>query len=235
MLQHIKKEILAGSSSKRAATLGRFFKTGKGEYGEGDRFLGLTVPQTRKIAQKYASLDLEHILGLLKSEYHEERLVGWLILVQQYEKGNSADKKKIFELYLNNLPLLNNWDFVDLTAPKIVGNYLLSYEDNGLLQKLARSDNLWERRVAIVSTYALIKTGRFKETLNIAEMLLKDTHDLIHKAVGWMLREVGKKDKRTLERFLKKNYAHMPRTALRYSIERFPEKERKNYLKGIFS
>src|SRR3989344_6367148 len=194
MLNKIKKEILNESDSKRAKILQGFFKTGKGEYGEGDIFIGLTVPKSRDIAKKFFNLELKYVKELLNSKLHEERLIGLLILVYNYPK----DKKKIFEFYLENINKINNWDLVDLTADKIVGDYLID-KDKDLLYKLVLSNNLWERRISIVPTFNFIKNNKFEDTLKISEILLKDKHDLIHKAVGWMLREVGKRDMKTEE------------------------------------
>jgi len=226
MLNKIKKEILNESDSKRAKILQGFFKTGKGEYGEGDIFIGLTVPKSRDIAKKFFNLELKYVKELLNSKLHEERLIGLLILVYNYPK----DKKKIFEFYLENINKINNWDLVDLTADKIVGDYLID-KDKDLLYKLVLSNNLWERRISIVSTFNFIKNNKFEDTLKISEILLKDKHDLIHKAVGWMLREVGKRDQKVLEKFLLKHYKKMPRTMLRYAIERFDNSKREFYLK----
>ena len=207
----------------RAKNLARFFKTGEGEYGEGDKFLGITVPQIRAVVKQNKDADVS---VLIKSRYHEERLCALLILVEQFKN----DQDRVYKFYLANTKYVNNWDLVDLTAPKIVGGYLVS-RDKKILYKLARSENLWERRIAILSTFAFIARGESKEALKISEMLLGDSHDLIHKAVGWALREVGKRcGQKIEEEFLQKHYAKIPRTALRYAIERFGEKLRKSYL-----
>ena len=230
MIDKLRKELKKLSNPQKAKVLQGFFKTGKGEYGEGDIFLGLTVPQSRKIAIKYKEISFDEIKKLLQSKIHEERLIALLILVHRFEKGTDADKNKVYNYYLKNTKYINNWDLVDLSADKIVGHYLLDKSKN-VLFKLARSNNLWERRISIVATYQFIKDGRYQETLTISKMLLNDTHDLIHKAVGWMLREVGKQSSQEiLEDFLKKHYKQMPRTMLRYAIERLPEKLRKMYL-----
>ncbi|OGH20744.1 MAG: DNA alkylation repair protein [Candidatus Levybacteria bacterium RIFCSPHIGHO2_02_FULL_37_13] len=230
MIDKLRKELKKLSNPQKAKVLQGFFKTGKGEYGEGDIFLGLTVPQSRKIAIKYKEISFDEIKKLLQSKIHEERLIALLILVHRFEKGTDADKNKVYNYYLKNTKYINNWDLVDLSADKIVGHYLLDKSKN-VLFKLARSKNLWERRISIVATYQFIKDGRYQETLTISKMLLNDTHDLIHKAVGWMLREVGKQSSQEiLEDFLKKHYKQMPRTMLRYAIERLPEKLRKMYL-----
>ncbi|MDP4012351.1 MAG: DNA alkylation repair protein [Candidatus Nanoarchaeia archaeon] len=225
-LVNLKKDLQGLSNPDKIKILSNFFKTGPGQYGENDKFLGITVPNQRKIAQKYANLNLKEIKTLLNSQIHEHRLTSLLILVHQYQ--NSPDT--IYKFYINNSKNINNWDLVDLTAPKIVGNYLLN-KDKSVLYKLAKSKNLWERRIAIVATYEFIKNNKFNDTLKISEILLKDKHDLIHKAVGWMLREVGKKDQKTLENFLKKYHKTMPRTMLRYAIEKFEEKKKEVYMK----
>lgn len=209
----------------------RFFKTGKGEYGEGDRFLGIRVPEQRKIARKHRDLPLDEVRTLLESEFHEVRLTGLLILVYQYEKADADRQVKIYHFYMNHLQYVNNWDLVDSSAKYIAGHYLFN-KDRQVLFDLAKSENLWERRVAILTTFYSIDQGDFTTTLKISEILLDDDEDLIHKAVGWMLREVGKQDKLELFSFLKKHYKNMPRTMLRYAIEKLPEKERKMYLKG---
>ncbi len=209
----------------------RFFKTGPGQYGEGDRFLGLTVPVMRSLVRKYRQLDDASALELLASPWHEERLVGLLLLVQGYSEGNESRREKIHRSYLANTRHINNWDLVDASAGSIVGRHV-DATDIALLERLAGSDAIWERRIAIVSTFHFIKRNEFGPTLKIARLLLRDSHDLIHKAVGWMLREVGKRDRRAEDAFLKKHYRQMPRTMLRYAIERHPEKVRKQYLAG---
>lgn len=208
-----------------------FFKTGPGEYGEGDKFLGLRVPELRALSKKYKSLSMGDTVKLLRSKFHEERLLSLYIFILKYKKASSSEQKKIFDLYLKNVRYVNNWDLVDSSAPHILGPYL---EDRpkDILYDFARSENLWERRVAILSTHHYIKQGSFDEALKISEMLLTDKEDLIHKAVGWMLREIGRRGPGAEKAFLKKHYKNMPRTMLRYAIERFPEKERKAYLKG---
>lgn len=230
-LTNLKKELKSKASSKRAKNLQRFFKTGPGEYGEGDIFLGIKLPDSRVIVKKYGGLDLRKVEKLLHSKIHEERSVALGILVQQFQKGDKKQKEKIFKFYLKNTKNVNNWDLVDGSAHKIVGEYLID-KPKKILYQLAKSKNLWERRIAVISTLQFIKDNKFKESLKISEIFLKDEHDLIHKAVGWMLREIGKKSLKTEEKFLKKHYKKMPRTMLRYAIERFPEKRRKMYLKG---
>ncbi|HAB52566.1 MAG: DNA alkylation repair protein [Ignavibacteria bacterium RIFOXYB2_FULL_35_12] len=209
----------------------RFFKTGKGEYGESDEFLGIKVPVSRKIAKEFKDLALPEIQELLYSKMHEERLIALFILTEQYSKGDEEKKKVIYDFYLKNLKRVNNWDLVDLSAEKIIGAYLLE-KDKQILFKFTRSKNLWKRRIAIMSTFHFIKNGLYDTTFEIADVLLKDEHDLIHKAVGWMLREIGNRDVKIEEAFLKKQYKNMPRTMLRYAIEKFPEKKRQSYLKG---
>ena len=229
MLKQLRMELKKIADSKKAQVLQRFFKTGKGEYGEGDAFLGVTVPETRKIAQRFSDLTLADIAKLIRSGIHEERLLALLILVHKFEEGDDSCRNKIFNFYLKNTKYINNWDLVDLTAPKIVGAYLVN-RPRGILYKLAGSKSLWERRIAILATCAFIKVGEFKDALAISRVLLNDPHDLIHKAVGWMLREVGKRSQTAEKQFLKKYYKTMPRTMLRYAIERFPERLRKAYL-----
>ncbi len=232
-LNQIQKEIAALASAERAEVSRRFFKTGPGQYGEGDVFIGITVPQCRKIAQKYyREISLEELAKLLSSAIHEERLVALKILVMKYEKTKDpAEKTRLKDFYLDHLSSVNNWDLVDGSAPYILGNFLIN-QDRSILFRLADSKNLWERRIAIISTFAFIRESDFADTLKLSEKLLKDTHNLMHKAVGWMLREVGKKDEQVLRRFLEKNSKQMPRTALRYAIERLPESERLKILQS---
>jgi len=192
-------------------------------------FLGIKVPEQRKVAKKYKDLSLKDTESLLKSNIHEHRLIALLMLIQHYQKANPELKKKIFNIYLKNTQHINNWDLVDLSAPNIVGDFLLT-KNRKILYKLAKSKRLWERRIAILATFTFIKNNDLKDTLKISEILLKDKHDLIHKSVGWMLREVGKKNQGILEDFLKKHYKTMPRTMLRYAIEKFPEPKRQAYL-----
>ena len=215
---------------EKAKVMQRFFKTGPGQYGQGDVFIGITVPASRQLAKKYAAeITLADVKTLLHSQIHEERLVALLMLVQKYQ----GEPEKTTKFYLENLDRVNNWDLVDLTAPSILGAFLLDRrEDRSILYRLARSKVLWERRVSIVSTYAFIRKNDFADTLKISEMLLSDSHDLMHKAVGWMLREVGKRDPAAEEGFLKQHYKKMPRTALRYAIERFSEDKRRAYMQG---
>ena len=227
----IKAELRQLADPVRATHSLRFFKTGPGDYGEGDKFLGLTVPQMRTLARKYRGLGDDDALELLASPWHEDRLVALLLLVDGYRRGDDNRRHKVHRAYLANTRWINNWDLVDSSAEYVVGAHL-DADEIALLEKLARSKELWERRIAIVSTFHFIKRGEFRPTLRIATMLLEDSHDLIHKAVGWMLREVGKRDRKTLDAFLKKHYRTMPRTMLRYAIERHPETIRKRYLAG---
>jgi len=236
MLSQIQKELKTLVNPEQAKHSQRFFKTGKGEYGENDIFLGLCVGSQRKIAQKYyKQLSLKIVEKLLQGKIHEYRLTALFILVYKYEdkKTDQNLKKQIFDLYLKNTQHINNWDLVDLSAPKIVGFYLLDKpQSRKLLYKLAKSNDLWKKRIAILATHAFIRQNQFDDTLKISKILLGDNHDLIHKAVGWMLREIGKRDQKTEEKFLKKYYGKMPRTMLRYAIEKFEEKKRKKYLNG---
>lgn len=206
-----------------------FFKTEKGEYGHGDKFIGVTVPKQRAVAKKFRDLPLHEVLKLLKSPMHEHRLIALFLLVQQYNKGDSSTRQKIVNAYLVNRKFVNNWDLVDSSASYILGDWLLT-RPRSILYKLARSTTLWDRRIAMISTGAFIRAGEYDDTLKIAGLLLYDAHDLIHKATGWMLREVGNKDKTVLVRFLNKHAHHMPRTMLRYAIEKFPHSERKRYM-----
>ena len=231
MLQQLIKELQSLANPEKSKIYQRFFKTGAGEYGEGDIFLGLTVPQQRQIAKKYTNLPLPKIQSLLENKIHEHRLVALLILVEKFKKGNEIDKGNIFNFYIKNTKKVNNWDLVDLTAPNIIGVFLEDKKKD-ILYELAGSKNLWEKRIAIIATLHFIRKDDFKDTLRISQILLNDDHDLIHKAVGWMLRELGKKDEAVLKEFLKKHYKNMPRTMLRYAIERFPEDLRIKYLKG---
>jgi 3-methyladenine DNA glycosylase AlkD len=233
-MKKLKQELKKHADKEKAKLLQRFFKTGKGEYGEGDVFLGIVVPNQRKIAREFGKdLSFAHIQELLDSKIHEERLIGLLILIERYKKSDEKNKEFIFNFYLNAAKRnkINNWDLVDLSAHKIVGDFLLD-EDREILYKLARSDSLWEKRISIISCFAFIRAGDFTDAIKISEILLKDKHDLIHKAVGWMLREIGKKDLEVEEKFLRKYYKEMPRTMLRYAIERFEEGKRKKYLRG---
>ncbi len=229
--QLVKKMISDNSNEKQAEILQRFFKTKKGEYGEGDIFVGIKVPVLRNIAKQNLDLNFFDLQKLINSKIHEERMVCLFILVQMFKKADEKGKENIYKFYLKNTRKINNWDLVDLSAPNIVGEYLLD-EEKDILYVLAISENLWERRIAILSTYSFIKVNIFDDALNISKILLNDSHDLIHKAVGWMLREIGKRNLLVEEVFLKEYYKKMPRTMLRYAIEKFPESKRKKYLSG---
>ncbi len=229
--QKIKKRLKQLANKEKAEVLQRFFKTGPGEYGEGDVFIGVKVPDLRKVAKDFQDIATEDVIVLLESAIHEERLLALLILVRKYVKGNETAKKRIYRLYLKKTKFINNWDLVDVTAHHIVGDYLMD-KNKAPLYRLAKSEDLWERRIAILATFYFIKHGKYEETLKIAKILLTDEEDLIHKAVGWMLREIGKRDMISEEMFLKQHYKEMPRTMLRYAIEKFPEPKRQKYLKG---
>jgi len=230
-VQEVTKRLFALGDKERAAVSQRFFKTGPGEYGEGDIFLGIKVPVLRNLAKEYFDLSLKNVNTILESKFHEERLLALFIMVDQFSRGDRKKKKSIYELYLKNTGFINNWDLVDSSAHYIVGPYLMA-KSKALLYDMARSDLLWERRIAIMSTFHYIKNDKFNDTLKIAARLLSDEEDLIHKAVGWMLREIGKRHLPSEETFLKKHYQKMPRTMLRYAIEKFPESKRQRYLKG---
>ncbi|MBI4852105.1 MAG: DNA alkylation repair protein [Acidobacteria bacterium] len=209
----------------------RYFKTKPGQYAEGDIFLGIRAPQLRLLAKEYKSLKINRVEELLKSKFHEQRTLALLILVLIFPRANEIDQQQIYDLYLSNTKFINNWDLVDCSAEHIVGRFLFN-KDRSILYQLVKSNDLWERRISIISTFHFIRNKDFIDTLKISELLLKDTHDLIHKAVGWMLREVGKRDLKTEEAFLALHYKTMPRTMLRYAIEKFPEEIRQKYLKG---
>lgn len=230
-IKQIRASLREHADEAQAKNLQWFFKTGPGEYGEGDKFLGLKVPVIRKIANANTDLTFTDLQKLLNSKYHEERLAALLILVKKFPKSSEEDKEKIYRFYLDNLPNINNWDLIDLSAPHITGEYLLT-RDKKILFKLAGSGNLWKKRVAVLTTFRFIKEMKFETSLKICLILLHDEHDLIHKAVGWMLREIGKRDIVIEEKFLKTHYKTMPRTMLRYAIEKFPERKRQAYLKG---
>ncbi len=232
ILKNLREDLNLYASPQKAEGLKRFFKTGEGQYGEGDIFLGIQVPDSRKIVRKYAGIPINDALRLLSSKIHEERLIALLIMVEKTRRADEAGKEILYKKYLENTQYINNWDLVDLSADKIIGSYLFD-KPKDILYSLALSENLWERRIAVLSTFDFIKKGGYEETLKIAKILLSDQHDLIHKAVGWMLREVGKRcSQKALEQFLMINYKQMPRTMLRYAIERFPETLRLQYLKG---
>jgi len=228
----VRKELKSMAEPEKAAILQRFFKTGPSEYGEGDIFIGVMVPQSRQVAKKFNQLPLGEVRTLLYSRVHEERLVALLILAWRYSSASSSrEKEEIVKFYLDHIKRVNNWDLVDLSAPNILGAHLVDRDGRRrLLYRLAGSENVWERRIAIVATHHFIRNGDFSDTLKIAEMLLQDRHDLIHKAVGWMLREVGKRDAAAEKEFLEKHCNVMPRTMLRYAIERLSERKRRRYM-----
>lgn len=230
-LSSLQNEIRAAADPARALTLARFFKSGPGQYGEGDRFRGITVPVLRALAKRYAqSLSLDDCGRLLDSPWHEERLAALLVMVDQFRRGDEKTRQAVFERYLSSTGRINNWDLVDLSAPQIAGGWLMTHERD-VLETLARSTSLWERRIAMIATMTFIRAGDFDDALTIAELLLKDTHDLIHKAAGWMLREIGKRDLAAERAFLDRHAAVMPRTMLRYAVERFPAGLRTHYMK----
>ncbi len=232
MINQLKQDLRNAAKFEKVEILQRFFKTGKGEYAEGDMFIGVMMPEIRKVAKKYfKEISLKEIQELLNSKIHEERMCALVMLVEKYKKAkkDSLMRRHIFELYLKNSNRVNNWDLVDVTCPHIVGEFTKK-EGTEILRQLSKSKNLWERRIAIVSTYSFIRKRNFGETLSIAENLINDEHDLIHKAVGWMLREIGKRNKKVLELFLSTRHKQMPRTMLRYAIEKFPEDERRKWM-----
>ncbi|HNV68427.1 MAG TPA: DNA alkylation repair protein [Candidatus Ozemobacteraceae bacterium] len=230
-LTDLKQRLQSLARPRHAELQLRFFKTGPGEYGEGDRFLGLDVPTQRALAREFRHLPLDAAKVLLLSPWHEERLVALLLMIGHYEKAAPKEREALTEFYLSHARYVNNWDLVDASAHLLAGPTFPATRTKRL-ETLARSGMLWERRIAVVATFHHIRQNQFEPTLRISDILLHDTHDLIHKAVGWMLREVGKRDLAVLEEFLKPRYAKMPRTMLRYAIERFPEKRRQAYLKG---
>ncbi len=231
-VKEIKQTLLRSLANRDIAEHSqRFFKTGEGQYGEGDQFLGIRVPVLRRHIKNFQQTALEDIQELLMSSFHEERLFSLLLLVHKFAKGNENEKKTIYRIYLNNTHYINNWDLVDCSAHKIVGAYLED-KDRQILYRLVQSDSLWERRIAIMSTFQFIRDNQFDDALSISKQLINDKEDLIHKAVGWMLREIGKRDIAIEEKFLKSFYKKMPRIMLRHAIEKFPEQQRKQYLEG---
>jgi len=229
--QEIKIHLEDLANSEIAEHSQRFFKTGKGEYGYGDKFLGIRVPILRKTAKSFKETSEAEIKKLLKSEYHEIRLLSLLILVGQFSRANEDEKERIYNLYLKHTKYINNWDLVDSSAHYIVGIWLTN-RNRSILYELANAKSLWERRISIMSTFYFIKNGEFSDTLKLSKILINDSEDLIHKAVGWMLREIGNRDQEVEEKFLKQHYKQMPRTMLRYSIEKFSKERRQEYLKG---
>jgi len=234
ILPNLKKDLKALTRPEKIEIFKQFFKTGKGEYGEGDQFLGLKTAETASVVKKYYNLGYSDLAKLLKSKIHEERMAAVGILVNRFLKSDISGKKTVFDFYLKNYRGINNWDLVDISAPKIVGGYLyLSGEPRAFLYDFARSGNLWKRRIAMMATFYFIREKDYRDALKITQILLKDREDLIHKATGWMLREIGNRDLAVEESFLKKHYKIMPRTMLRYAIEKFPETKRQRYLKGL--
>jgi len=229
-LTDLRRELHALADPETAAFLQRFFRTGPGEYGEGDRFLGIRVPRIRALVRPARPLPLDAVRELLHSRWHEERLLALLLLVDRYRRGDTRERATLHRIYLSNTRYVNSWDLVDVSAEHLVGAHL-DPDRIALLRKLARSKSLWERRIAILATFHWIRRGIMHPTLEIATLLVNDPHDLIHKATGWMLREVGKRDRAAAEEFLNLHAAHMPRTMLRYAIERFPEEARQSYLR----
>ena len=229
-IKSLRNEIKKSANPQKVKILQKFFKTGNGQYGEGDIFIGLMVPESRKISKKYLNLTFKEISILLSSKIHEERLICLLILVDKFKKATQNEQEKFFRFYIKHAKKVNNWDLVDLSAPNILGTYLLGTPNRQILYKLARSDNIWKKRISIIATLTFIRNAQFDDTLRLAEILIFDNNDLIHKAVGWMLREVGKRDEILLEQFLEKYCKVMPRTTLRYAIEKFSKQKRKNFL-----
>ena len=227
----VRDALRAVADPEKAAFYPRFFRTGPGEYGEGDRFIGVTVPKQRRIARRCRSLPLRSIRALLGDPFHECRLTALFVMVDRYSRTDGAERQAIVDLYLDNLDSVNNWDLVDASAHKILGAHLAD-EDRGLLYDLAASGELWRQRISIIATHDYIQAGDFEDTLALADRLLDHPHDLIHKAVGWMIREVGKKDRNVMEEFLGPRYPSMPRTMLRYAVEKLPEARRRAYLEG---
>ena len=231
--KEIDTEIRSHADPEKVLVLKRFFKTGPGGYGEGDSFLGIKVPTQREIAKKFRDLNLTDLQKLITSKFHEARLISVFILVSQYKKAKGEEKKKLVDFYLKNKDYMNNWDLVDSSAHLITGDYLLKGfpgYDTKILFTLTKSDSVWDRRIAVLSSLAFIRKGQFEITLKLVQLLMNDKHDLMHKAVGWMLKEIGKRDESVLEGFLDEYAAVMPRTMLRYCIEKLPEKRRKYYL-----
>jgi len=229
MLNSLLRELKNSADPEKEKVFRRFFKTGKGEYGEGDEFLGITVLKLRSISKKYQDIDLKDLQKFLDSKIHEHRLSALMILRFKYDKADENSKENIVKFYLKNTKQINNWDLVDLSCSYILGNWLLD-KNRKILYQLAQSTNLWEKRIAIISTFEFIRNHQYIDTLNVSKILLNDDHDLIHKAVGWMLRELGKRDKKTEIDFLNIYYKAMPRTMLRYAIEKFNNKEKRFYL-----
>jgi len=231
VVDEIRTRLRELGDTRKAQFLKRFFKTGPGEYGEGDIFLGIRVPQLRSLSRDYKALTAGEVLPLLRSLFHEERLFALLVFIREFSRGDGTVQKEIYDLYRENMGFINNWDLVDISAPPIVGTFLKE-RSREPLYRLAESKNLWQRRIAVMATFPFIRQQQFGDTLKISEIVLHDREDLIHKAVGWMLREVGKRDVDCEEAFLKKHYREMPRTMLRYAIEKFSPSRRRMYLDG---
>jgi 3-methyladenine DNA glycosylase AlkD len=227
--REIDKRVRTLANPDRATVMQRFFKTGSGEYGEGDRFLGVSLPDIRALAREYRGTAVGELDRLLRSPWHETRLLAVIMLAEAYRRGDATARDRIYRLYLRRTDRINNWDLVDVTAPRVVGEHLVT-RPRGVLGRLARSKSVWERRIAIIATQTFIRLGQFDDTIALARQLLDDDHDLIHKAVGWMLREVGNRDEAVLRRFLDQHASAMPRTALRYAIEKLPPRVRGRYL-----
>ncbi|MBN1207878.1 MAG: DNA alkylation repair protein [Myxococcaceae bacterium] len=227
----IMQELAKVADAEKAAFYPRFFKTGPGEYAEGDQFLGVTVPHQRRIARCHRDAPLPELAKLVGSPIHEHRLTGFLILTEQYRKADEATRERLYDFCNKHLEQLNNWDLVDTVAPKLIGAHLITHPElRKKLYTLSRSPSVWKRRIAIIATQAFIRRGDFADTLALAEALLRDPHDLLHKAVGWMLREVGERDLPTLEAFLERHAGEMPRTMLRYAIEKLPPPRRRHFM-----
>ncbi|WP_080902785.1 DNA alkylation repair protein [Parabacteroides sp. Marseille-P3160] len=226
----ILNELLSIANPEKATFLQRFFKTGPGQYAEGDVFLGIVVPLVRNVAKANRQTPLAELEQLIESEYHEARLCALLILAEQFKKATPDERKTLFAFYLDHTTRINNWDLVDVTCPHVVGTYLID-KDRSILYRLAESRNLWEQRIAVVSTIVFIRRGEFRDTLAFVELLKGHPHDLMHKALGWMLREIGKKDRHTLTEWLEAHATELPRTTLRYAIEHYPEPQRLYFLK----
>ena len=228
--EQVKKALAKLAKNSKAQGSARFFKTGPGQYSEGDLFIDVSVPEQRMVAREFKDLSLLEISELLASVIHEHRATGLMILVEQFKVASEVGKKKLLKYYLSKKSAVNNWDLVDMTAANIVGAWLVISKDFDLLYKLAASKNMWQRRIAMVATWALIREKKLEQTFRLAEKFLSDNHDLMHKAVGWMLREAGKRDEKALRKFLDRHVTKMPRTMLRYAIEKFEASERAGYL-----
>lgn len=227
----VKAELKEHANPEKAAFFPRFFKTGKGEYGEGDKFLGVVVPDQRRVARRFAKLPLSEVEALLHDDYHECRLTGLLILVRQYEKAKTLEERKsLCDFYVSKLDRVNNWDLVDSSAQKILGPYLWETDQRELLYELADSGHLWSERVSVIATQFFIKNDAFEDTVKLSRKFLSHDHDLMHKACGWMLREAGKKDVSVLREFLAVHHTEMPRTMLRYAIEKLDKEERQRWM-----